>query len=106
MRSTITSNGSPRITRGRGALAEALHEAGVPVDLDQVETNFVQIDAAQLGLSRSEALARLAAGGRWALRDDPPDGDARGHAPRRDGHGHRGRRRGIVPEALLAGVAA
>jgi threonine aldolase len=40
-------------------LAESLHDAGVPVDLDQVETNFVQIDAAHLGLDRAEALARL-----------------------------------------------
>jgi len=40
-------------------LAEALHEAGVPVDLEQVETNFVQIDAAELGLARADALARL-----------------------------------------------
>ena len=40
-------------------LAEALHDAGVPVDLEQVETNFVQLDAARLGLTRAEALARL-----------------------------------------------
>src|SRR5215211_5034893 len=40
-------------------LGEALHEAGVPVDLEQVETNFVQVDAAPLGLTRGEALARL-----------------------------------------------
>ena len=40
-------------------LAEALHGAGVPVDLEQVETNFVQIDLAPLGLTRDEALARL-----------------------------------------------
>jgi len=40
-------------------LAEALLVARVPVDLDQVETNFVQIDLAPLGLERSEALARL-----------------------------------------------
>jgi len=40
-------------------LAEALHDAGVPVDLEQVETNFVQIDADRLGLARPEALARL-----------------------------------------------
>ena len=40
-------------------LAEALHEAGVPIDLEQVETNFVQLDAARLGLTRAEALARL-----------------------------------------------
>ncbi len=40
-------------------LAEALHEAGVPVDLEQVETNFVQIDVGSLGLEMSEAIERL-----------------------------------------------
>jgi len=45
------------------ALAEALDAAGVPVDLEQVETNFVQIDAARLGLERIEALGRLAGAG-------------------------------------------
>ncbi len=41
-------------------LAEGLHAAGVPVDLEQVETNFVQVDLAPLGLPREEALERLA----------------------------------------------
>jgi threonine aldolase len=41
-------------------LAEGLSEAGVPVDLEQVETNFVQVDVAPLGLAWDEALARLA----------------------------------------------
>jgi threonine aldolase len=40
-------------------LAETLAAAGVPVDLEQVETNFVQVDVAPLGLTREEALARL-----------------------------------------------
>ena len=40
-------------------LAEALHAAGVPVDLEQVETNFVQVDVEPLGLTRADALARL-----------------------------------------------
>ena len=40
-------------------LADALHGAGLPVDLEQVETNFVQIDLAPLGLDVPEALARL-----------------------------------------------
>jgi threonine aldolase len=40
-------------------LAEGLHEAGVPVDLDQVETNFVQVDVGPLGLGPAEALERL-----------------------------------------------
>ena len=41
------------------SLAGALHAAGLPVDLEQVETNFVQLDIAPLGLARDEALARL-----------------------------------------------
>jgi threonine aldolase len=44
-------------------LAEGLDMAGVPVDLDQVETNFVQIDVRPLGLDEREALERLAAQG-------------------------------------------
>ncbi len=44
-------------------LAEGLEGAGVPVDLDQVETNFVQIDVRPLELSVEDALARLEAAG-------------------------------------------
>ena len=40
-------------------LGEALHEAGVPVDLEQVETNFVQIDVGALGLQVPQAIERL-----------------------------------------------
>jgi threonine aldolase len=40
-------------------LANGLDAAGVPVDLEQVETNFVQVDVGPLGLSPQEALARL-----------------------------------------------
>jgi len=40
-------------------LAEELHATGIPVELDQVETNFVQLDVAPLGLDRADALARL-----------------------------------------------
>ena len=40
-------------------LAEGLHAAGVPVDLGQVETNFVQVNVGALGLDSSDALARL-----------------------------------------------
>jgi threonine aldolase len=40
-------------------LGEGLHAAGVPVDLEQVETNFVQIDVGPLGLTTEEALERL-----------------------------------------------
>lgn len=39
-------------------LAEGLAAAGVPVEPDEVETNFVQIDLEPLGLPQSEALER------------------------------------------------
>jgi threonine aldolase len=44
-------------------LAEALAAGGVPVDPSVVESNFVQVDAAPLGLERAEALVRLKAAG-------------------------------------------
>jgi threonine aldolase len=44
-------------------LGEGLAEAGLPVDLDQVETNFVLVDAGRIGLSADEAVARLRAEG-------------------------------------------
>jgi threonine aldolase len=44
-------------------LAEGLAEAGLPVEVDQVETNFVQLDAASVGLTADEAVARLRAEG-------------------------------------------
>ena len=40
-------------------LAEGWLAAGLPVDLAQVQTNFVQLDVGALGLGRDEALARL-----------------------------------------------
>jgi threonine aldolase len=40
-------------------LAEGLNEAGVPVDLEQVETNFVQIGVGSLGLEVGDAVERL-----------------------------------------------
>ena len=40
-------------------LAEALAAAGLPVELDRVETNFVQIDVGPLAIDRADALARL-----------------------------------------------
>ena len=64
-------------------------DAGVPVDLEQVETNFVQIDVAQLGLDARRCARPARERWRRALGDDPPDGDARGHASRRHGRGHR-----------------
>jgi len=44
-------------------LAEGLAAAGVPVELERVETNFVQVDVGELGLETPEALARLAEAG-------------------------------------------
>ena len=40
-------------------LAQGWRAAGLPVDLDQVETNFVQLDVGSLGLGRDDALSRL-----------------------------------------------
>jgi threonine aldolase len=40
-------------------LAEGLAQAGLPPDPDEVETNFVHLDVAPLGLTSSEALERL-----------------------------------------------
>ncbi len=40
-------------------LAEGLAAAGVAIDLDAVETNFVQVDVEPYGLTKWEALARL-----------------------------------------------
>jgi threonine aldolase len=44
-------------------LAESLHEAGVGVDLDRVETNFVQLDVGSMGISTADATERLLAEG-------------------------------------------
>jgi len=40
-------------------LGEGLAEAGLPVQLEQVETNFVLLEAGRLGLPADEAIARL-----------------------------------------------
>jgi threonine aldolase len=40
-------------------LAEGLVAAGLPVNLDQVETNFVQLDVGRLDLTSAEAIAKL-----------------------------------------------
>jgi threonine aldolase len=42
-------------------LGEGLAEAGLPIDLEQVETNFVLVDVGRLGLSADDAVARLRA---------------------------------------------
>ena len=44
-------------------LAEGLAAAGLPVDVDAVETNFIGIEVASLGLEVEEARARLRADG-------------------------------------------
>jgi threonine aldolase len=44
-------------------LARGLAEAEMPVDVEAVETNFVQVRVGELGLSSVDALARLAAEG-------------------------------------------
>ncbi len=44
-------------------LAEGWAAAGLPVDLELVETNFVQLNVAALGLSEEEAIARIRAHG-------------------------------------------
>ncbi len=76
-------------------LAEGWHAAGLPVEPETVETNFVQlrVDAARPDEGRR---ARSPPRGRSrALVHDPPDGDPRGHAsrPRRRGHRPRDRAR-------------
>ena len=48
---------------GARRLAEGWSAAGLPVEAEQVETNFVQLDVGALGLGRDEALARLREGG-------------------------------------------
>lgn len=40
-------------------LAEGWYAAGIPVELDRVETNFVQIDTSRLDLPRSDVLGAL-----------------------------------------------
>ncbi len=40
-------------------LAEGWHAAGLPVELDRVETNFVQIDTSRLALSQDDVVATL-----------------------------------------------
>src|SRR5438034_6379 len=40
-------------------LAEGWQAAGLPVDLELVQTNFVQVDVASIGLGQEDALARL-----------------------------------------------
>jgi threonine aldolase len=48
--------------RARG-LAEGLATAGLPIDVERVETNFVQLEVSLLGLERADALGRLGQAG-------------------------------------------
>ena len=85
-------------------LARALHEAGVPVDLDQVETNFVQVDVAPIGLTREEALGRLQkAGVGLSATIHPTVIRAVTHLDVTDEEISRASE--VIPEALLASVA-
>ncbi len=84
-------------------LAERIGEAGVPVDLDQVESNFVQIDAGRLGLTRAEALARLRdAGVGLSATIHPTVMRAVTHLEVTDGDIERASE--LIPQALLARV--
>jgi threonine aldolase len=86
-------------------LAEALHAAGVPVDLEQVETNFVQVDVAPLGVERAEAIARLQAAG-VGLSSTPHPTVLRAVTHLEIGDDDIARASGLIPEALLAAVSA
>ena len=44
-------------------LAEGWASAGLPVDLDLVQTNFVQLDVGSLGLTEQDAIETIAAHG-------------------------------------------
>ena len=81
-RSTTTSSGSPRITRARAGSPRRWAAPGVPIELERVQSNFVQIDVAALGLGEWEAIDRLRERGRRALADDAPGRAPRGHASR------------------------
>ena len=84
-------------------LAEGLDAAGVPVDLEQVETNFVQVDVAPLGLDAGRgARAALASRASALSMTVAPDEAARGHASRRRRRGHRARDRADPARARSA----
>jgi hypothetical protein len=77
----------------------------VPVDLGQVETNFVQVDVEPLGLTRAEALARLAeVGVGLSGTIHPTVMRAVTHLEIGDEDVERAAE--LVPQALLAGVRA
>jgi threonine aldolase len=85
--------------------AEALGAAGVPVELERVETNFVQIDVGRMGLERDDALARLRhAGVGLSATVSPTVIRAVTHLEITDADIERAI--DVIPSTLLAGVAA
>ena len=62
-RSTTTSSGSPTTTSARAASPWPGQQRGLPVELERVQTNFVQVDVAALGLGEHEAVDRLTEAG-------------------------------------------
>ena len=70
-------------------LAEGWQAAGLPVDLDQVETNFVQLDVESLGLSKWEVISALKEAGVGVSNTVHPTRLRALDAPRRDRRGHR-----------------
>jgi threonine aldolase len=85
-------------------LAEALEAAGVPVDLEQVETNFVQVDVEPLGLERGDAIARLQSVG-VGLSSTPHPTVLRAVTHLEIDDDDIARASELIPEALLAAVA-
>jgi threonine aldolase len=85
-------------------LAEALDTAGVPVDLEQVETNFVQVDVQPLGLERGDAIARLQSVG-VGLSATPHPTVLRAVTHIEIDDDDIARAAELIPEALLAAVA-
>jgi threonine aldolase len=85
-------------------LAGALDAADVAVDLEQVETNFVQVDLEPLGLERGEAIARLQAVG-VGLSATPHPTVLRAVTHLEIDDDDIARAAGLIPEALLAAVA-
>ena len=63
-------------------LAEAWVAQGVPIDLERVQTNFVQLDVEALGLGEWEAIDLLQERRCCALADDAAGSAPRRHAPR------------------------
>ena len=85
-------------------LAEAWSAAGVPVDLDLVESNFVQVGVEELGLSERDALERLREHGVLLSPTRPGHLRAVTHMDISDDDVERAI--GAVPHALVAGVRA